>query len=269
MKKNRPLEIMKKITFLILLSIIFSTCSNDRKVFDKAKRLISENKIDSALVYIRTQKEIKADEIRTEFVEDGNRDVNKLMNLIDNATVTYEYIENSIVNSSSLEYAKKIIVDLSDDDIKKLKNGNLKKSFLNPQKLNENFINLLRSEVDNRDAFVKERDEKARKEEIFLEERRKYSEESYKKEREDNYRKENVEKQFSKWDGSHIKLTKLIKDNMHDPDSYEHIETKFRDNKDFIFVTTKYRGKNALGAKVINTTSVNTDIDGNIIEILD
>ncbi len=259
---------MKKITLLLLLSVIFTCCSNDRKVFEEANRLISENKIDSALVYIRTEKEIKSDAIRTEFVEDGNRDVNKLMNLIDNATVSYEYIENSIVNSSSLEYAKKIMVDLSDSDIEKLKNGNLNTSFLKPQKLNDNFIDLMRSEVDNKDAFVKERDEKIKKDEIFLEERRKYSEESHKQEIQDNYRKEIVEKQFNKWDGSHIKLTKLIKDNMHDPDSYEHIETKFRDNKNSIFVTTKYRGKNAFGAKVINTTSVNTDIDGNIIEVL-
>ncbi|WP_157578226.1 hypothetical protein, partial [Tenacibaculum ovolyticum] len=128
---------MKKITLFLLMSVIFTCCSNDRKIFEEANRLISENKIDSALVYIRIEKEIKSNAIRTKFVEDGNRDVNKLINLIDNATASYEYIENSIVNSSSLEYVKKIMVDLSDSDIEKLKNGNLNTSFLKPQKLND------------------------------------------------------------------------------------------------------------------------------------
>lgn len=77
-----------------------------------------------------------------------------------------------------------------------------------------------------------------------------------------------VESQFSSWDGSHPALTELIKKNMNDPDSYDHIETKFKDNGDHILVITKFRGANAFGGKVINTVTANVDFNGNVIEVL-
>lgn len=76
-----------------------------------------------------------------------------------------------------------------------------------------------------------------------------------------------VESQFSSWDGSHRGLTDLIKKSMNDPDSYEHIETRFKDNADHIFVIAKFRGANAFGGKVINTVSAKVDFSGNVIEI--
>ena len=36
-----------------------------------------------------------------------------------------------------------------------------------------------------------------------------------------------IESQFSTWNGSHIELSRLIKDSMHDPSSYEHVETTY------------------------------------------
>lgn len=77
-----------------------------------------------------------------------------------------------------------------------------------------------------------------------------------------------VESQFSSWDGSHPALTEMIKKSMNDPDSYEHIETKFKDNTDHIFVITKFRGANAFGGKVMNTVSAKVDFSGNVIEIV-
>jgi len=77
-----------------------------------------------------------------------------------------------------------------------------------------------------------------------------------------------VESQFSSWDGSHRGLTELIKKSMNDPSSYEHIETRFRDNGDHIFVITKFRGANAFGGKVINTVSAKVDFSGNVIEVV-
>lgn len=77
-----------------------------------------------------------------------------------------------------------------------------------------------------------------------------------------------VESQFSAWDGSHNGLTNLIKKSMNDPDSYEHIETRFKDNEDHIFVITKFRGTNAFGGKVINTVSAKVDFSGNVIQII-
>jgi hypothetical protein len=81
-------------------------------------------------------------------------------------------------------------------------------------------------------------------------------------------RQDSIESQFSAWDGSHRTLERLIKDNMNDPDSYEHIETRYRDDKTSIFLYTKFRGANAFGGKVINEVTAKADINGNIIEIL-
>ncbi|MBC8757217.1 hypothetical protein H2O64_21285 [Kordia sp. YSTF-M3] len=260
---------MKKNTFLILLLLLTFSCnSDDKKNIEKIHNLISQNKIDSALIVIKAEKKIKHDAVLSKFVKDKRKDINELIRLKHKAAKSYENIENSIIKSRSIEFVKEIMTSLSDSDFKKLKKGDLKTIFLKPQKLNDNFIGLMSSEAHNRDSFVKEIAEEASKKEAFLESRRKFLEDSRKEEIQKNTRKDNVEKQFNKRDGSHIKLTKFIKENMHDPSSYEHIETKYKDNKNYIFVTTKYRGKNAFGAKVITTTSINTDIDGNIIKVL-
>ena len=72
-------------------------------------------------------------------------------------------------------------------------------------------------------------------------------------------RTELVESQFSSWDGSHRGLEKVIKKGMNDPKSYEHIETRYRDEGTSIFVMTKFRGKNAFGGMVINDISARVD----------
>jgi len=78
-----------------------------------------------------------------------------------------------------------------------------------------------------------------------------------------------VEKQFSAWDGSHNGLTKLIKDAMNDPNSYEHVETVFWDKNDHLIVMTTYRGKNAFGGVVKNFVKAKVDFNGNVLEIID
>lgn len=85
-------------------------------------------------------------------------------------------------------------------------------------------------------------------------------------------RQEKIESQFSSWDGSHRKLTELIKENMHNPDSFKHVRTYRYDkskysNQDLIHVRTIYRGTNLFNAVVTNTIEADVDIDGNIIEI--
>jgi len=74
---------------------------------------------------------------------------------------------------------------------------------------------------------------------------------------------------FSAWDGSLYSLEKLIKSNMNDPDSYDHVETVFWDMKDHIVVQTKFRGKNAFGGVVLNSIKAKADTLGNVIEILE
>lgn len=80
--------------------------------------------------------------------------------------------------------------------------------------------------------------------------------------------KQNIEKQFSSWNGAHKKLQKLIKQNMNDPDSYEHIETRYKNLGDVLAVETKYRGTNSFGAKVIQTTIAKCDLEtGDVLTI--
>lgn len=81
-------------------------------------------------------------------------------------------------------------------------------------------------------------------------------------------RAKQINKQFSPFDNSHVKLEKYIKKYMNDPDSFEHVETKFRDEGVNIFIYTTYRGTNVLGAKVISTISAKVDIEGNILQII-
>ena len=83
-----------------------------------------------------------------------------------------------------------------------------------------------------------------------------------------------IERQFSAWDGRHIKLYQFIKENLNDPDSLQHIETRYWKNFDengqfnnTITVKTKYRAKNSFGGYVVEYISADCDMDGNIIKI--
>lgn len=76
-----------------------------------------------------------------------------------------------------------------------------------------------------------------------------------------------IEEQFSLWDGSHVALVDLVKENMNDPKSFEHVETRYDDNGDGITVYMKFRGKNAFGGLVLNEVSAKADYKTNTITI--
>ena len=92
--------------------------------------------------------------------------------------------------------------------------------------------------------------------------------EFYSKTARDKARKEEIGKQFSAWDGSNYTLEKYIKSSMNDPDSYEHVETRYVDNGNDITVYTKFRGTNAFGGKVVNVVGARMSLSGEILEIL-
>jgi len=73
---------------------------------------------------------------------------------------------------------------------------------------------------------------------------------------------------FSSWDGSHRGLTKVIKESMNDPKSYEHVETVYWDKGDRLIVQTTFRGKNGFGGVVKNRVKAETDLDGNVLKII-
>jgi hypothetical protein len=84
----------------------------------------------------------------------------------------------------------------------------------------------------------------------------------------DALREEKIQRQFSVWDQSHKKLERYIKNQMNDPDSYDHVETRYEDKRKYILVQTTFRGKNSLGVKVIEVVTAKVDLDGEIISII-
>ena len=82
-------------------------------------------------------------------------------------------------------------------------------------------------------------------------------------------RTETIEKGFSSWDGSHIKLTEIIKEHMNDEKSYEHVKTLYWDNGDYITVKATFRGANAFGAKVLSTVTAKCSFDGDVLEVIE
>ena len=79
--------------------------------------------------------------------------------------------------------------------------------------------------------------------------------------------KEEVDALFSSVDGSLPGLVKLVKEQMKNPSSFEHVETSYKDIKTKIIVKMKYRGTNSFNAVVPQEVTATADHDGNVIKI--
>ena len=74
--------------------------------------------------------------------------------------------------------------------------------------------------------------------------------------------KDIINKQFSAWNGAHIKLERMVKEGLKDPSSFDHVSTRYVDNGDnTLSVLMKYRAKNSYGAIVTEYVKFKTDID--------
>lgn len=80
-------------------------------------------------------------------------------------------------------------------------------------------------------------------------------------------RKKSIESQFSGWDGAHRNVERQIKRTMKNPDSYEHVETRYRDMGNKLIVTTTIRGTNSFNAVVPNTFIAEVDDNGNVLTL--
>lgn len=80
-------------------------------------------------------------------------------------------------------------------------------------------------------------------------------------------RKAHIEKQFSRWDGSHINVARAVKERLKNPDSYQHVRTVYRDLGDHILVTTNVRGTNSFNAIVPSTFVAEVDYNGNVLSV--
>jgi hypothetical protein len=105
------------------------------------------------------------------------------------------------------------------------------------------------------DRFVKARDEKIAKEAAALTASLAKAE-----------RQKKIETQFSGWSGAHYAFERLIKEAMNDPDSYDHVETRYIDKGTYIRVFCTFRGKNAFGGMVKNTKVADFTIDGSFLK---
>lgn len=231
------------IAFIFIALIMGSISENqDRKeaaaLANQAEMLITENKVDKALNKINDSQQLNSDKENPAFA-----------------------LEEKIMKFKSEAFLKEILTEMSNDDFNLLKNGELKTTFINHEKLNNLFVAKLKENAENRAIYLAEIEEQKRREKAEAERIRK--EEAAAK------RKSMIEEQFSAWDGSHRNLTKVIKKAMNDPDSYEHVETVYWDMKDHLVVRTTFRGKNAFGGVVKNIIKAKVSLDGDVLEILE
>lgn len=82
-------------------------------------------------------------------------------------------------------------------------------------------------------------------------------------------RQDSIRKCFSSWDGSHINLKNSLIQSLNDPGSFEHVETTYSDMGEIIKVKMIYRAKNGFGALILSEILVETDINGNILKVIE
>ncbi|MBT6069324.1 hypothetical protein HOG48_06260 [Candidatus Peregrinibacteria bacterium] len=152
-------------------------------------------------------------------------------------------LENEILNFQSEEFLERTLVEMSDSDFELLNKKELTTTYFQNTELNQRFINKLENNTEIRTLT------------LAIAEKEK--------------RKELIEAQFSAWDGSHIKLTRSIKESMNDPGSYEHVKTSYWNMNGHIVVETTFRGKNAFGGLIMNTIKAKVSLTGEVLEILE
>jgi hypothetical protein len=80
---------------------------------------------------------------------------------------------------------------------------------------------------------------------------------------------EDFKKNLSGWDGSCLKLVRYVKNDLNDPDSFEHVDTGFWIIKDHAVVIMKYRAKNAFGALIVTSIKAKVGLNGEVLEIIE
>ena len=82
-------------------------------------------------------------------------------------------------------------------------------------------------------------------------------------------KKEAFEKDcFSVWDDSCTELVYYVKENMHNPKSFEHVKTQYSFSDNYAVVGMTYRGTNAYGGVVTETVRAKVSFDCKVLEIM-
>jgi hypothetical protein len=74
---------------------------------------------------------------------------------------------------------------------------------------------------------------------------------------------------MNSWDGSCIPLLVYTKNLMNDPESFEHVETRYRIEGNYAIVVMSYRGKNAYGGTVQNYIKAKVNLNCEVVEVLE
>ncbi|MDR2878786.1 MAG: hypothetical protein LBV03_02605 [Fusobacteriales bacterium] len=165
----------------------------------------------------------------------------------------YDYLTMVIedVNEFPVQAAR-----LSDDELKKAKNGKLFKRYTQFEQLNEPLNKKINIYVKkNYNTLIKNKQESEKYEKKLLLEREKT---------------EQIRRFVNNSsDDSFKPLVEYIKLNMNDPKSYEHVKTFYNTTDDkIVVIETTFRGKNKLGTLVINKCTARARIDtGQLLEV--
>ncbi|MCK7494827.1 MAG: hypothetical protein MZW92_29730 [Comamonadaceae bacterium] len=100
---------------------------------------------------------------------------------------------------------------------------------------------------------------------LEVESAKRAAEEARKRQEKMARRSADIQRQFSGWDGSHPAVEQAIKASLHNPASYEHVETRYSDTGDSLVVVTKFRATNGFGAIVTNTAVGTVDDRGEVV----
>lgn len=80
-------------------------------------------------------------------------------------------------------------------------------------------------------------------------------------------RKDAIDSQFSPWDGSHRAVERAIKASMKNPNSYEHVGTRYSTTKNGLVVVTTFRGTNSFNAIITNIAVAKVDSSGRVTSL--
>lgn len=258
-------------------------------LYSQAEAYIDEGKIDEALKAIDSSKQLNPDKKQNkafwleEKIQKLNSDDFMKETLVNMSDDDFNLLKNGDLKAKFIGHEKLNSIFLN----KLTENSNKREEYLaeiaEQQRIAEEKAEEKRQEEAKKERLAKEEAEKKRQKEVEkerlakeeaekkrqdeAEKERLAKEEAEKKKQEEAAaeRKEMIKKQFSAWDGAHRNLTRLIQEGMHDPNSFDHVETVYWDMGDHLVVQTTFRGKNALK----NVVKAKVSLDGDVLEIID
>lgn len=283
---DRPVSRALKLTTFVLIGVsLIGLSVAGRGIAREIQAAEAKRQADAAA---KARAEAEASSKLARLIDDANRaldasDVTKAESLLDEALKISapnrglaQSLRAKVRNSADLEWVTMKLIAAPDEEFTRFQDGGAppKDLDLGYAVLTDRAVVLARPQIE---SVIARREEAKRKAEVVAEEQRKQqiaAVEAAKAKaaaeaeaRNKAARRELIEKQFSVWDGSHRNLTKKITDAMNDPDSYQHVETKYVEFSDYLLVTCSFRGKNKFGGVVKNTVLAKVDLNGNVIEM--